>query len=263
MEGNMTKEKRSLDKRGLELDENHYRIGAFSSSSIFNLIKKGRGNEFSAPGLNYINEKNIEWKLGRSLSTKVYTPAIMWGYVMEVIVSLLLEKEYKTTTKDFRAHKDEEFNEIWVGTPDFEIEGELIAETKSYQLKKFSEYTDCLMRGDIEELRSNFPQEYWQIVSNCAINGYKVGEAISYMPYKEELQQIRLDIEETNFCELYGFEPHHLRFLVEKPINEFAYLKEGGYYKNLTRFRFEVPQEDLDFLTERVRLAKELLIKYQ
>ena len=43
--------------------------------------------------------------------------------------------------------------------------------------------------------------------------------------------------------------------------NEIPFIKDGGYYKNLNIIRFEVPQSDIDFLTERVLTAGKMLIK--
>ncbi len=264
-----------------------YRVGRFSSSQISSLATsygKVKMNEeelaafklenpksrvttkaggFGAPALTLIEEKNMEWKLGRSLATSVYSQAIAWGYLMEVICFEMLGAEYKLISTDWREYKDKEFLHYWCGTPDYEIEGLLISECKCYQLKNFSLYTDCLMEQDIENLKSKFPQEYWQIVSNCIINDVKIGEAISFMPYKSDLERIRQEVEETNILERYGFEPWQYRFLTEKAIGGLAYIREGGYYKNLTKFRFIVPEEDKQHLKNRVREAMTLLLKYQ
>jgi hypothetical protein len=42
---------------------------------------------------------------------------------------------------------------------------------------------------------------------------------------------------------------------------ELPFLKDGGFYKNLNIIRFEVPQVDIDLLTEKVKLAGTMLIQ--
>ena len=74
------------------------------------------------------------------------------------------------------------------------------------------------------------------------------------MPYFSELEDIRTMAENYD-----GGDQWKYRFIVESPDAELPYLPDGGYYKNLNKFEFEVPKEDKDFLTERVELAIELL----
>ena len=68
--------------------QHHKRKARFTSSGIYNLIKTGRGKNdiFSVPGLNYIEEKTLERKLGRSMSTNTYSRDMAWGHLMEKIV---------------------------------------------------------------------------------------------------------------------------------------------------------------------------------
>ncbi len=239
------------------------RKGKFTSSEIFKLIKSGRGNDFSIPGMTYIKEKQIELKLGRCLSLNEYSQAISWGHLMEKVLYEKLQMPLRLIHEETRLHPEKEFKDYWSGTPDFEIPEVLITEAKCFQLKNFALYSDMLMKQDIELFKIEFPKEYWQIVSNCIINNVPIGDAISFMPYKEDLQKIREEIEDSNFLEMYDFDPWKFRFIVEKPIEDLPYVEKGGYFKNITRFRFTVPQEDKEYLTERVREAKKLLIKYQ
>jgi hypothetical protein len=80
-------------------------------------------------------------------------------------------------------------------------------------------------------------------------------EAISYMPYLSELDEIR-----DMAANYEGEDQWHYRFITESPSAFLPYLPDGGYYQNLNRFEFVVPQEDIDALTARVMLAKNLLL---
>lgn len=241
-----------------------YKIGRFTSSGIHNLMTLNRKKDgFGAPALNYINEKNIEWKLGRNIRSSAGSQAAYWGYIMEKACYELLPLEYKLVSDVNFEHPT--MPEYWSGSPDLMIGGDgkiaVIAEIKSYQMKKYAQYTDMLMLGDIDIFRKNFAQEYWQIVSNVIINNADYGEAISFMPTKRDLLRIRDDIENGDMLERYGYEPWHYRFIVEKKITDLAYIPDNGYYNNITKFRFVVPEADKELLTSKVQEAKQLLIK--
>jgi len=239
-----------------------HRTGRFTSSGIHVLIKGGRGSEFSAPGLTYITEKRIERLLQRSLGQNVGSGAIRWGNIMEKILweFHLEQKGYELVSAKSLFHPDPELSTVWSGIPDLiNVEQDEIGEIKCYQLKKFAEYSVCLMQKDIELLRTDFAQEYWQIVSNSILTGHKYGTAIAFMPYRRELELIINEIENTDIMEKYGFKPWEYRFLVEGSIDELPYIEIGGHFKNVVSFKFEIPESDKQLLTERVILAKKLL----
>jgi hypothetical protein len=230
------------------------RKGNFTNSKIYKLVKNGRNSNFSSPGITYIKEKALEYLLGSSLDKNVYTQSIAWGNIMEVYLHSKLGLNYIHTTNR-RTHKELDF---WSGIPDFEIIGKAIAETKSYQPKKFAEYSLAIMKQDVNILKENFPDEYWQIVGNCEINDLNNGEAISFMPTIEDVQKLRYLIEETDFLEDHNFKPWDYRFIIEKDLEDLACMNENNsLIPSVNRFMFEVPKEDKEFLKERVILANE------
>lgn len=237
------------------------RKGVVTSSEIYKLIKKGRGKDsFSAPALTYIEEKRIERKLDRSLATNTWSKAIAWGHLMEKVCFDKLEMYYDLVSTETREHHDPEFKDLWKGTPDYVVIEKVISEQKSYQLKNFALYTDCLMKKDIGLLRENFPQEYWQIVSNCCISNMEIGEAISFMPYKSTLEDLRTKLNETDILDEWDLGmPWKYRYIIEDELIDLPYIEEGGYFKELTKFRFVIPEEDIEYLTERVREAGVLI----
>jgi hypothetical protein len=238
-----------------------HRTGRFTSSGIHVLVNSGRGNIFSAPALAYINDKRLERKLQRSLGGTAGSMATRWGNLMEKVVWEYHYPHMDLISKDYRFHPSEEFSGVWSGIPDLELKGQEIGEIKCYQLKKFAEYGICLMQKNIELFKSEFPQEYWQIVSNTIINKVKIGSAISFMPYRDELETIIYEVENSDMLDKWGFKPWEYRFLVEDSIDGLPYIEHGGYFNHIIEFKFEVPQADKDFLEERVRLAKKLLLK--
>lgn len=223
------------------------------------LIKSGKGKEvFSAPGLRYIREKQIELMLNRGLDLDVYSRAIAWGNLMEKIVWMHHFPDWDLISNDYRAHWSDEFFDHWSGIPDLETLGK-IAEIKCYQLKNFAQYSYVLMQQDIQLLRNEFPQEYWQLVSNAIINRVDTVMAISYMPTKDELESIIDAVENTGLLEKFEFDPWQYRWLTEEPLDNLPYLPEGSRFNNVTTFEFVVPPEDKLLLTERVRTAIKFL----
>ena len=243
---------------------NKNRLGRVTSSNAYKLIKKGTGNKlFSAPGLSYIEEKQIERRIGSCLDANgAYSQPMAWGNFMELVIYSLLGIEYTISSKETFLHK--KHTKIWSGSPDLLIPNQLIAEIKCYQKKKFAQYTDALtlkitddfsIEDKIQNLKSKFPQEYWQMVSNACIQNVKTVEAITYMPYVSEYESIKEIAENMD-----GAEQWKYRFIVEKPIEQLPFLQDGGHYKNINVFRFDVPINDIELLENRIIEAGKLIL---
>jgi len=235
------------------ITENIGRVGAFTSSEAYNLMTNGKGpGGIGAKALSYIEEKNLERKLGRSVDTDAYTKILAWGTFLEARVLALVEFGYELVSNETVVHPQYSF---WAGSKDLVLPGKKIGEIKCYQPKNFATYTDALLTQDIATIRENCPKEYWQAVSNAIINQLPVAELFSYMPYQSELPEIR------EMAEMYdGADQWKYRFVSESPDSALAYLPDGGYYKNLNSFEFEVPQEDIDALTSRMVFCASLLV---
>jgi hypothetical protein len=239
---------------------NEQRSARYTSSKIFNLTKRDRaGQNWGAPAKTYIHEKQLEQKMGRTLDTDAYSQSMAWGILMEVIVFQLLGDEYQLCSKTTTLHPDSYLGKYWSGSPDLIVPKIKVSEIKCYQPKKFAMYNDCLLQQDVDLFKKEFPQEYWQIVSNCIIQKCSIGEAISYMPRKTELEKIRKLIEETNILEAHNLDPWMFRFITEKPIGKLAWIHDDGFYNNITKFEFTVPNEDIKLLTGLVEEAAEYL----
>lgn len=236
------------------------RTNNFTSSQVHKLVKKGGYQGFLKSGETYIKEKSLEYFLGKSIDKDFYSQDASWGVLMEYFVYEKLKDIDPNYIHTHNRRKHETLD--WSGVPDFEIPDALVSETKSYQLKKFSEYSLCLMQKNIELLKSDFPAEYWQIVSNSVINHTEWGEAISYAPTIDDLKEIAYRIEETNFLEQNKLIPWKYRFIVEKVdlelFDELACIPNDSKIPSLTRFDFKVPQADKDLLIERVTLAQKV-----
>jgi hypothetical protein len=234
---------------------NEARIGNFTSSQIYRLMGNAKiKGELSAPALTYIEEKNIERKMRRSVEGEAYSREMSWGLFLESRVHNMLGLEYELTSQETDRHPT---INCWSGSKDFIVKGVKVTDLKCYQYKNFSYYTDCLLSRDTEKLKSEFPKEYWQLVSNATINGTPKAEAICYCPFRselEEIQELALDYIEPDAWKY--------RWIYETPIDNLPNLEDGGFYNNLNVFEFEVPKSDIEALTNKVLEAQKKLIQF-
>jgi hypothetical protein len=239
---------------------NGSRSGRFTSSKVWQLIDSGRAKdvEFSAKGIKYIQEKVFESRFETTLDTAPYNEAMAWGNLMEQYVYELIGFEYRLASKDTLVHPEYDF---WSGTPDC-IYGrndvdEGISEIKCYGKKKFAMYVDCMEKGDVELFKKEFPQEYWQIVSNACIMDLPRGEALAFMPYRSQYEEIKEIAENMEGSDIWKY-----RFIIEKNINDLNFLPDDGYYDSINKFEFKIPRVDKMLLTSRIKLAQEHKLNY-
>lgn len=236
------------------------RVGNFTSSEIVALTKLAKdGKSFGAPAMTYISECNMERRLGRSITDEVNARPLIWGKLLESLVFDLLGLEYVLVSQETCVHPTIEY---WSGSPDGVKDFDTVIDIKCpLTLKSFCQLVDPLYQGlngldAMDAIRDNHKdgeKYYWQLVSNSIIKNVPYAELIVYMPYHSELSAIRSAAEGNKGAYwIWGASDDELPNLIE-----------GGYYRNLNVIRFEVPQADKDFLTERVLAAGRLLLNQQ
>jgi hypothetical protein len=240
------------------------RYGNFTSSTIVALTSNPtakaakEGAIFGAPALTYIKEKNYERRLGINLNTDSNAKPLSWGNLCEYrIIDLMPLLDYRITSKTTDTHQTINY---WRGSKDArkDDEGGTVVDFKCpITRKSFCELVEPLYNGlsgndainYIRENHSDGDKYYWQLVSNAIINDCKQAELIVYMPYLSELPIIQeLAIQQE------------VKWIQYADISELPYLLDEGYYKNVNVIRFEILQEDKDFLTNRVLEAGKYLI---
>lgn len=238
-----------------EITQNKLRVGRFTSSEIYKLLSIAKdGVSFGKPALTYIEEKNMERRLGRGLNVESNARPLTWGNLVERRVFELLGTEYRLCSSETLPHQQHGY--IWAGSPDLikYDEGQTVVDIKCpITLKSFCKFADC---ANIEEIRTNHPDGedyYWQLISNGIITGSKYAELIVYCPYQSELSAIR------DMASNYEGDQNKVAWINWADDSELPYLPDEGYYKNLYTFRFEIPEADKQFLTDRVIAASKLL----
>jgi len=238
--------------------EQEKRIAKFTSSKISKLCGSLKSGEPSRAFYTYIDDVRLEQTIKRSVDVDVNSMPLKWGSLMEVV---LFQKNqiglsYRMMHKMTIVHDE---IENYSGTPDFLELGECVAEVKCLYPRKFAALSLCLQKKNIALLKNEFPEVYWQVVSNSILTEVENAEIIVYMPYKSELEEIIGKIEETNLLESNNLNPSDYYFMTHNDIETLPYLPDDCGFPNINRFKFKVPEEDVDFLISRIKKANEIL----
>ena len=237
---------------------NKNRIGRFTSSNIWKLTTEGRGElGFGAPAITYIEEKRAERCLGRSIDLGAHSQALTWGKVMEFIgFEEEMGIDYSLCSQETLLHPKYNF---WSGSPDAKTKVKAV-EMKCFYPKAFYELSRDLMLEDLCLIKKNHKELYWQVVSNAIILGFNKAEIIAFTPTEKQLIYVREKLSDTDFAlEKLGMMDWQVRWIYEKEIYELPYIPVNIQWPNCVKFEFEVPSEDVIFLTKCVLKAEKLL----
>ena len=175
---------------------NSLRVGRFTSSNIYLLLKKDRsGKGWGQQAMTYIEERNIERRLGRNIDTEAESWATSWGKLCERRAFDLLGTDYKLCSDETIVHPEIEY---WSGSPDgfhfIKQFNDPVFDIKCLQLKAFCRLVNYWQKGGIDEIRARHQDGekfFWQLVSNAILTDKDFAELIVYCPYKSELEEIR------------------------------------------------------------------------
>lgn len=222
--------------------------------------------------ITYINQCNMERRLGRSLDSEIDSKPCNWGKFVEPLLFSLLDDEYTYNSNDTLVHPL--FN-YWVGTPDgFKITTKkTVVDAKCpFTLESFCKlvaplYNDLTGMEAMNAIRFGFKDKtgllqpphqdgdkfYWQLISNACIDDCEAAELIVYCPYESELSVIQSVATQSGEPSAY--------FIANGSKKSLPYLKDDGFYKNINIISFDIPQSDKDLLTETVKKTGEYLIQ--
>ena len=232
------------------------RIGNITNSGIVSLTSMGKDKKSpGAPFYTYVQEVNMERKLGRSLETETNARPLSWGKLLEGRVTSLMPFDYIPSGQQTIMHPT---IDCWAGSPDGSSGGKKTHDTKCpITLKSFCTFAECETIGDVREKHKDGDKYFWQITGNAILNGHPEGQLDIYMPYQHELQEIRDLVDEVPAEDMSAY-----YWISMAKDEDLPYLIEGKGYKNIYHIPFKIPQADIDFLTERVLMAQELLIPW-
>ena len=223
----------------MSIQLNKNRIGNISSSQIYRLMGSKKPKE------TYLTELSYARRLGRSLSNETTSKPTSWGLLLEGIAFNRLGFEYSLVSDETIRHP--EFD-CWVGSPDGYTNNSVIDIKCPFTLKSFVELVDI---KDIDTFKYDCPEYYWQLVSNSILLGKQFAELIVYCPYEDDLGLIKHQAQNVDAQDLYKY-----YWLGSATNEEIPYLIPGEEFKDLNIFKFEVPTEDKDLLTETIKQIK-------
>tara|TARA_R110000803_G_scaffold37296_9_gene80341 strand:+ start:163 stop:888 length:726 start_codon:yes stop_codon:yes gene_type:complete len=230
---------------------NNERTGTFSSSSISKLMSNGRGaGSIGKPFTTYVEEKSFEKKLGRELQKEESAKPLRWGHLAEWFAFQNLGIYYKLTSKARINHLS---IDNWSGVPDCLTSDSVVDIKSCWTLKAFCQMEQSFKEG-LDAFKKLKPEYYWQLVSNGILSGKDKAELILYIPFKSELEAIKDFIGTPEFFDL-DLKEKDYYFINFSEDEELPFLNEGGHYNNITKFSFDIPEEDKKALIERVKLA--------
>lgn len=221
------------------------RIGIFTSSQIYRLMGAPK------PASTYIKEKQWERDLGIELQVETSTHALSWGRAMEgYVYENHLEIEYELSSQKTTVHP----SGLWCGTKDI-LKNGVVGDIKCPSSRStFCDLSDVLLSKNIELFKKEYPEYYWQLVSNSILENVTNAELVIWMPYPSEQDAIVEYIGNIDDFQL----QLDIQWVLHTPITRLPVIPEGRKYKNVCRFEFEVPIEDKDLLHETVE-SKSLL----
>ncbi len=221
--------------------------------------------------ITYINQCNMERRLGRSLDGELDAKPTNWGKFVEPLLFSLLDGGYTYNSNDTLVHPELDY---WVGTPDgFKLtENKTVADAKCpFTLESFCNLVGPLYEGyegweAMKALREGYTDKqgmthpphkdaekyYWQLVSNACIDDCSHAELIIYCPYESELQVIQAQAVQSGDPMAY--------FIANSPKKALPYLKDDGFYRNINIISFEIPLSDKELLTNYIKKAGKYLI---
>ncbi len=220
------------------------RIGLFTSSSIHRLM------ETPAKSKTYIKEKIRELKLKAPISIESNAHPLSWGNALEgFVVEKHLDINYSYQSQKTLVHESGEF----AGTPDLDDEeNSCVGEIKCpFTRISFIDLAEICEKADTEYFKEEKPEYYWQIISNAVLLKRKFGELIAYMPYESEMPEIIEFIEGIDDFQL----QMDIQWVIHTDVSRIPHLPNDSGYKNLYRFKFEIPESDKMELLEKIKIA--------
>lgn len=216
------------------------RFGNITSSQIHRVVGAPKTKE------TYLKQIRYERKMKTILSKDGNARSLVWGKFCEKRVYDLLPLEYRLTSQNTLTHKEFDY---WRGSPDG-VTTDLVFDIKCpYTRLSFCELAEICINENIELFKKEYPEYYWQLVSNAILTNKKLAELVVYLPNQSELVDIR---EMAMHCD--DLELITKIYWIANGIDEdIPHQPNESDYKNLYQFKFEVLESEKEFLTEKIK----------
>lgn len=263
----------------MSITSNLARVGCATSSTIGILAKgyNAQKNTFDETAMQYISEMVDERRLGVCLENDTNALALTWGKVCEIVAFTELLDCYNFTAEKTDVHR---FIKCWAGSKDgnkFEENRQGVFDVKCpITRKSFTQLVQPWMDGKrgmdyINAVRFGYTDRfgikrkkhpkgeeyYWQLVSNMILSKSVFCELIVFMPFKDELENIKAMCEIESDV-LKNIDTMRIKFAKD---GELPFLERGNFYVNLNIMEFTPPKEDVSHLTKCMKAVDEIMKK--
>lgn len=222
------------------------RTGNISSSQVYRVM--GTPKVLNT----YLKELSRAKRMGCYMSSDSSARSLTWGKLVEKRVFDLLPIDYKLTSKDTIVHPE---IERYVGSPDG-VSTDAVFDIKCpYTRTSFCDLSEICEANDVELFKKEYPEYYWQLVSNAILTNKSKASLIFYLPYQKELDDIREMAMNNTDVSLES----KLFWLANGLDEDLPHQPNESGYNNMYALIFEVTEEEKQSLIEKIKIAVSLL----
>jgi hypothetical protein len=199
----------------------------------------------------YLEEKRFAKKMKAPMNQESNARPLVWGKFLEGYVFDLMI-DYELTSQETIVHP--QINK-WSGTPDG-VKQDIVFDIKCpYTRKSFCKLAEIIISQDAALLKKEYPEYYWQLISNAILTNKPKCELIVYLPKQRELEAIREKAMQNGDIEL----ETKIYWIVNSIDDDLPHQPNESDYQSMYRLEFEAPQTDREQLIEEILKGVELI----
>lgn len=192
----------------------------------------------------YLEEKRFAKKMKAPMSQESNARPLVWGKFLESYAFDLLI-DYELTSQDTIVHPK---IDKWSGTPDG-VYKDIVFDIKCpYTRKSFCKLAEIIISQDVALLKKEYPEYYWQLISNAILTNKPKCELIVYLPKQRELEAIREKANQNTDIEL----ETKIFWIVNSIDDDLPHQPNESEYQSMYRLEFEAPQEEKEHLIDSI-----------
>jgi len=197
----------------------------------------------------YLEEKRFAKKMKAPMSQESNARPLVWGKFLEGYAFELLI-DYELTSRDTIVHPE---IDKWSGTPDGVCKDIVFDIKCPYTRKSFCKLAEIISEVTtldikVAKLKKEYPEYYWQLISNTVLTNKPKCELIVYLPKQRELEAIREKANQNGDIEL----ETKIFWIVNSLDDDLPHQPNESEYQSMYRLEFEAPESDKEQLKQEI-----------